>query len=128
MSQDIYDDPRWKKFAADVNARLLPMITDSSMTISLIPEDGQADIKFAVELGLSIMLDKPIIAVVVPGSHVPDHLVRVADRIVEADLRDARGSEQARQRISAAINDMTEEIAARQGSDEASRDQEDLGG
>jgi hypothetical protein len=40
-------------------------------------------VKFAVELGFSIMLDKPIIAVVAPGTQVPGKLVAVADEIVE---------------------------------------------
>lgn len=124
MSEDPYDTPEWKKFAAGVNARLLPMITNSAMTLSLVPENGQADVKFAVELGLSIMLDKPIIAVVAPGTRVPDHLVRVADRIVEADMSNLRGEEQARRRIMAAIEDLgTEHVEE----DEAP-DQEDHGG
>ncbi len=62
------------------------------MTVSLVPK-GPADMKFAVELGLSIMLDKPFIAVVAPGQEVPAKLRAVADRIVvwepgqsEADL------------------------------------------
>lgn len=58
------------------------MIEGSRLTVSLVPQ-GPADIKFAVELGLSIMLDKPIIAVVEPGQEIPGKLRAVADRIVE---------------------------------------------
>lgn len=110
MTDAFYNDPEWKQFARDVNARLLPIIQDSSMTVSLVPEDGSADIKFAVELGLSIMFDKPIVAVVAPGTKVPDHLVRVADRIIEADFRNKAGSADAMQRVAKEIAEMAKEI------------------
>lgn len=63
------------------------------MTISLIPR-GQTDIKFALELGLSIMMDKPIIALVQPGMSIPSGLAAVAAEIVEVDIaRDPDGAE-----------------------------------
>lgn len=61
---------------------LAPMIEASAVTVSLAPR-GETDVKFAVELGLSIMFDKPIIVAVTPGQPIPDHLRRVADDIVE---------------------------------------------
>lgn len=60
------------------------MMSGSEVVVSLVPR-GPSDIKYAVELGLSIMMDKPIIAVVIPGTKVPAKIVRVADLIVEAD-------------------------------------------
>jgi nucleoside 2-deoxyribosyltransferase len=39
-------------------------------------------VKFAVELGFAIMLNKPIIAVLQPGGTLPDKLRLVADEIV----------------------------------------------
>lgn len=79
----------YEDWAARIRSELIPMIGKSAFTMSLVPTDGgYGDIKFAVELGVSIMLDKPIIALVVPGVKVPDHLVRVADRIVEVDFAD----------------------------------------
>lgn len=53
--------------------------------VSLVPTE-QTDIKFALELGVAIMLDKPIIAVVRPGTRVPAKLVAVADELLEMDL------------------------------------------
>ena len=44
------------------------------------------DLRFAVQLGIFIMLDKPLIVVVLPGRTVPDRLARVADAVVHADL------------------------------------------
>jgi hypothetical protein len=86
MSDNPWDDPETKKWMDHVRENVAPKIRDSGMTISLIPDDPKrTDIKFAVELGLSIMYDKPIIAVVAPGTQLPEHLVRVVDDIVEWD-------------------------------------------
>lgn len=81
---DVYNNPEFKAWASRVHAHLLAPLSASALTMSLVP-DGETDIKFAVELGLSIMLDKPIIGLVRPGVKLPEHLVRVADAIVEFD-------------------------------------------
>lgn len=81
----------WAKRVLD---ELVPKIEGSTVTISLVPT-GETDIKFAVELGLSIMFDKPILAVVQPGTKLPEHLVRVVDRIVEFREDDPEGTQRA---------------------------------
>jgi len=82
---DYADDPEYKRWAKDVQENLIPKLDDSAMTISMVPS-GPTDVKFAVELGLSIMMGKPIIAAVSPGTRVPRGLVKVADEIVEVDM------------------------------------------
>jgi hypothetical protein len=82
MSNDYENDPQFIAWAKRVKEELVPKIDSSACTISLVPE-GEVDVKFAVELGLSIMLDKPIIVVVRPGTKVPDKLALVAADIVE---------------------------------------------
>lgn len=99
------DSPEYRDWEHRVRTELIPKLEDSSMTVSLVPE-GETDIKFAVELGLSIMLDKPIIAVVHPGAKMPERLVRVADHIVEADLETETG----RQRVHATLTRMMAEL------------------
>lgn len=89
------------RWAERVVNELVPMIDGSAATIGLVPR-GPSDVKFALELGLSIMLDKPIIAVVTPGVKVPERLVRVADRIVETAGSPADTSA----RIAAALNEI----------------------
>lgn len=81
---DPFDTPEVRAWAQHALTELVPMIDRSAASVSLVPS-GEADIKFAVELGLSIMLDKPIILAVIPGRSVPEHLARVADEIVEVD-------------------------------------------
>jgi hypothetical protein len=87
MSEDPWDDPALRRYAKRCRDELVPMIKDSGTCVSILPE-GEPDIKFAVELGLMIMLDKPIVALVRPGTKVPFKLIAVADAIVEGDIDD----------------------------------------
>lgn len=103
---DISDDPEFKEWAERVRAHVLPQISESALNVSLVPA-GDMDVKFAVELGLSIMMDKPIIAVVQPGTKVPAKLVLVADRIVEADIPADLGK--VREAIEAAMKELDDE-------------------
>ena len=82
---ELHSDPDWRAYVTHVEAELIPKIQESGMTISLVPK-GETDVKFAIELGLSIMLNKPIMAVVQAGSEVPAKLSLVADEIVEIDF------------------------------------------
>ena len=81
---------RWKQHIKD---ELVPMLEDSKVVLSIVPPDDKLDAKFAVELGLSIMMDKPLLIVVTPGSKVPNKLVLVADSIIEADITTDKGHE-----------------------------------
>lgn len=85
--RDIFDDPEARAWAQHALDELVPRLRDSVATVSLVPEEaGLDDIKFALELGLTIMLGKPLIVAVTPGRQVPASLARVADRIVELDF------------------------------------------
>lgn len=84
---DPFDDPQARAWADEVRTGLIPKMRESAIVVSLVPDDASyGDIKFAVELGMSIMLDKPIIAVVPPGVQLPDKLVRIADVLVEGPV------------------------------------------
>lgn len=85
MAEDWTRDPGWREWADQVRTDLLPKLEDTAAVLSLVP-DGDGDVKFAVELGFSIMMDKPLILVVMPGRKVPERLARIAEAIVEADL------------------------------------------
>jgi hypothetical protein len=100
ISREWEIDPEWQAYQTHVRTNVVPMIRDSELTISLVPTDpADVDVKFAVELGLSIMLDKPIVLVVDPTTVIPDRLRRVADEIV-VGRPDEPG---ARDRLTAAI-------------------------
>lgn len=86
MTADPFDSPQFRAYSKRVREELIPKIEKSAVAVSLV--NGTTDVKFAVELGFMIMLDKPIIALVTPGMKVPEKLVLVADEIVEGDIND----------------------------------------
>jgi hypothetical protein len=93
----------WDDFIDRVRRDAAEKIAGSAAFISLAPA-GEPDIKFAVELGIAIMLDKPILVVQMPGRPLPEHLRRVADEIIEADI----DVEEGRARLQEAIGRMVE--------------------
>lgn len=107
MTDDITNDPEFIAWRDRVKAEVLPKLKDSAFTISLMP-DGEPDIKYAVELGLSIMLNKPIILAVSPGAKVPLKLAKVADEVVEVDMSNSRSRMLATSRIREAIDRIIE--------------------
>ncbi len=99
--------PEFDKFADRVRKELVPKIKDSDLFVSITPESKEkVDVKFAVELGLAIMYNKPIIAVIQPGTQISEKFSKVVDRFVELDLTDPNG----RQRLMDTIKEMKEEI------------------
>lgn len=73
----------WDQFVRGCIEDLVPKMSGSAMVMTLV--SGKPDIKFAVELGMAIMLDKPILALALPGSEVPARLRRAADMVLECD-------------------------------------------
>ena len=84
MIQDPWDHPDAKAWAQHVREDMLPKLQSSALAAMLIT-GGDPDVKLAVELGMSILLDKPVIVMVTAGATVPEHLVRCADEIIEFD-------------------------------------------
>lgn len=79
MTQD--GEAEYNDWLAKAQEELPPMIRGSACVMSLVP-GGDPDAKFAVELGMSIMLDKPIIAIAEPGADLPKKLLAVADKVL----------------------------------------------
>lgn len=89
MSEDWADNPEFRAYAKRCRETLEPMVKGSHVAVSIVPPRAdQVDVKLAVELGYMILLDKPIIAIIPPGTPVPLKLAKVADEIVEGDMRD----------------------------------------
>jgi hypothetical protein len=76
----------WDRFVDHFRRDTAEKIAGSAAFVSLVPLGETVDVKFAVELGAAIMLDKPILAVIRPGVQVPGKLAAVVDEFVEADL------------------------------------------
>lgn len=83
-TENPWDTEEFKAYATHVRTTLVPMIEGGAIGASIVPVNPEdVDVKFAVELGLMIMMDKPIILIVQPGTKLSGHLVRAADEIVE---------------------------------------------
>ena len=93
------DRESWNEFVEHFRRDALEKMTESAFVAQLVPDKDGFDVKFAVELGAAIMLDKPILAIVIPGAEMPLKLRLIADVVVEADL----DTEEGRQAISRAI-------------------------
>ena len=96
------DRAEWDDFVRHVRENTVKAMEQSAYVMSLVPE-GEPDIKFAVELGLAIMLDKPIIALVMPGTTIPPGLRKVAGAIIEADLDTEDGRRRAAEQMKKAM-------------------------
>lgn len=88
---DILDDPDFQEFAQLVRELVAPNIKASAYVITIAPEGGNADIKQAVEIGLAILMNKPLIVLKMPGRVVAEKLLRIADHIVEGDMNTEDG-------------------------------------
>lgn len=98
----------WEEFVTDFRRDALLKMNSSAFVAQLVPDEDEFDVKFAVELGASIMLNKPILAIVMPGRTVPSKLRLVADRVVEADL----DTEEGRKKIAEEISQMVQGLPA----------------
>jgi hypothetical protein len=79
---DAWQEPSAKRWVRHVLDEMAPKLADSVLAISLVPDDRTGDVKFWVELGASICMNKPIVAVLLGDAPVPPKLALVADEIV----------------------------------------------
>jgi hypothetical protein len=103
------DDEQFAEFVREIRKSLVPKITSSAYVMSLLPV-GDVDVKFAVELGLSIMLDKPIILMVRPGSYVPAKLRQIA--VAEIEMDDDPDTEEGQARLAERVNQVFAHLEA----------------
>ena len=96
-----YDSAEFRSWADDMRERLIPKMRGSAHVMMIAPSmDTKFDIEFAVQIGAAILMEKPLILLVQEGRTVPPKLLKVADRIIETDLRDtAKAQDQIAQAI-----------------------------
>lgn len=90
----------WEAFVAYQREHTLKAMDESAFVASLVPSEDEFDVKFALETGMAIMLDKPIIAIVTPGATIPRKLALVADKVLYVDMDTEAGRQEVRQAIS----------------------------
>lgn len=100
-TEELSDEGRaeWDRFVEHFRRSTVEQMAESAFVMSIVPT-GEFDVKFAVELGAAVMMDKPIMAIVQPGANVPEKLRRVCEEVVEADI----DLEEGRKKITAAID------------------------
>jgi hypothetical protein len=99
-------DPVWDEWAEHVRTEVVPKISESALCVAISPPTPEdLDIKFCVELGAMICLDKPVILVVPWGRQaaIPAKLRDVADAIIVG----SPGDEGFDDRLMAAVKDVT---------------------
>ena len=82
-------ESEFRRWADDMRARLIPKMKDSASVLMIAPDMNTSfDIEFALQIGASILLEKPLILLVHQGRTVPPKLLAIADRIIETNLDD----------------------------------------
>jgi nucleoside 2-deoxyribosyltransferase len=88
MSEEERD--AWDEIVKHTREETIHKMMESAFVVSIVPEE--ADVKWMIELGAAIMLDKPLMLVVTDlKQKLPPKLERVADQVVIADLDTEEG-------------------------------------
>lgn len=111
--EDWATGPEWENFVTHHRTYTAQAMAESAYVMSLVPKPGKVDVKFAVELGMAIMLDKPIIAMAQPGTPIPPGLRKVADAIIVADLDTEAGKQEAALQLAAIMKALLQPLAFR---------------
>ena len=96
----------WESWVEHVRKDTVQKMDESAFVMQLVPEHNKVDVKFAVEIGLSILMDKPILAIATPGTEIPRKLRKIADVIVYADIDTKEG----RDLVGQAVQDFKEKV------------------
>jgi hypothetical protein len=83
--EDPFTSREFLEFAEHAMNEMVPGMFDSAAVMVPMLPHAAKDVGFAVQLGMAVMLDKPLIILVTPGTQVPSRLLKVADAVVEWD-------------------------------------------
>lgn len=87
--RDPWQSSEFKAFAARWGRDVYPMLARSGVSITIQGSSpSEVDIQQALEIGMTLLLDKPLIVICPAGRTVPDQLRRVASAVIEGDLKD----------------------------------------
>lgn len=89
-----HEKEEWERFVDHTRKHTITAMDESAFVVSIVPKSTDVDIKYAVELGAAIMMEKPIMAVVLPGARIPPKLRLIADLVVETDLDTDEGQQE----------------------------------
>ena len=79
-------------------------LSRSSHMLVIGPEAGTSDYLIAMQIGYSILMDKPMIVLAPEGRHVGERLLRIADHVVTCDITNEKGLAEATKRLGLLLN------------------------
>lgn len=85
-ANDPFLSSEWREYAQRAVDELLPRVKESASTVMLFGS-GDPDPKQAIELGYILLLDKPLVLLIEPGSVIPERLRRAADETIEGSIQ-----------------------------------------
>jgi hypothetical protein len=98
----------WAKFVAYQREHTIGQMAKSAYVMSLVTT-AEIDIEFAVQTGMAVLMDKPIMVVVFPGATLSEKFLKVADEVVYADM----DTEAGREKVRAGIDRMHKRLEAK---------------
>lgn len=108
-------DPRAEAAGVEAYLRrarreLLPKLRRSQAFLSICPSaEDEPDLQFALELGLAVLLDKPILAVVPKGRTCPPGVARIAHIVLEnVDIDNPLDSQRVQDAVNALLGEFGE--------------------
>lgn len=78
------DRSSWDAYVEHVRTETLTAMSDSALVMTIL--GSQFDVKQATELGMAILLGKPLLVIQQPGAVCPPALRKLAYDVVEADI------------------------------------------
>jgi hypothetical protein len=83
------EDRAWISYSERFRREVLPQLLSSAICLAVWEgDDVVSDVRFATQIGMMLLHDKPIVLTYRPGHPPPARLARVADEVIELDAAD----------------------------------------
>lgn len=82
-----YGSKEWKKYAEDVIENLAPNVKVAPVAVMVSEDQEFPDVRAATELGMILLMGKPLVLIREPGHHVHAGIERAADAIVDGEIQ-----------------------------------------
>jgi len=102
-----WDEPEMKAWLEDARVNLIPLLQKTEA--SVFEARTTTDLKYAIELGLSILMNKPILAVVLDDRQAPPKLLEIADHVLHMKAREM-GTPAGERKFQAAVEEMMAKV------------------
>jgi len=84
-------DNALEHFIQLAHKELVPKMQDSQFVVAIAPGEGDYDLHAAIEIGLCILMGKPLIVLAPDGRVHPEKLLRIADHVIRGDMETEAG-------------------------------------